>query len=152
MRQALSANPTFLFKEGTLVGIELGYSHCAEHEWGIQGIKFSLGLDDSLRGIERRRIRRIPNAEGPGKILQMCDVGDKRGDRRGLFLRNDTERRASNGMPWFLANGAGLVFKIISRTSPEELQTYLDKDLESEKLKAAAKATGIEDLLRCLPI
>lgn len=48
---------------GVLVGINLGADFCAEHEWGISGLKNSFGLKDNLKvwGIEKRRIQVIPH-------------------------------------------------------------------------------------------
>ncbi len=44
--------------EGQLVGIALGSDFCAEHEWGIDGIKRKLGFDSKLDGIARRTMSR----------------------------------------------------------------------------------------------
>lgn len=43
MRKAFS-DVDFIEDEGKLVGVCLGYDYCAEHEWGIKGIKRSLGI------------------------------------------------------------------------------------------------------------
>lgn len=47
---------------GEIVGINLGADHCAEHEWGIKGIKRSFNLNDSeeIFGIQKRMINAIP--------------------------------------------------------------------------------------------
>ena len=47
---------------GEIVGINLGADHCAEHEWGIKGIKESFKLNDNEKvfGIEKRIINTSP--------------------------------------------------------------------------------------------
>jgi hypothetical protein len=42
--------------EGKLIGVNLGADYCAEHEWGIKGIKSRLGIDDSKQGLSKRII------------------------------------------------------------------------------------------------
>lgn len=44
------------------MGIDLGADYCAEHEWGIKGIRKAFGLNDDPKvfGIDRRRVRTIP--------------------------------------------------------------------------------------------
>lgn len=42
-----------------LIGINLGSDMCAEHEWGIKDIKDCLGIDDSLIGLEKRKISSV---------------------------------------------------------------------------------------------
>ncbi len=43
-------------KDNQLIGVSLGYDYCAEHEWGIKGIKREFGIDNSKIGIEGRSI------------------------------------------------------------------------------------------------
>ena len=45
-------------KSGELLGISLGYDHCAEHEWGIKELMNSFGLpeDPKIFGVEKRAI------------------------------------------------------------------------------------------------
>jgi len=48
---------------GVFHGVILGYDYCAEHEWGIQGILDSFGVnykDESCLGIESRRFTKVP--------------------------------------------------------------------------------------------
>ena len=47
---------------GEIMGINLGADHCAEHEWGIKGIKRSFNLNDSeeVFGIAKRIINIVP--------------------------------------------------------------------------------------------
>lgn len=51
-------NNGLLILEGELVGINLGADYCAEHEWGIKGIKSKLGIDSSKLGLEQRKMSR----------------------------------------------------------------------------------------------
>jgi hypothetical protein len=47
---------------GNLLGINLGSDFCAEHEWGIDGIRrrFAIAKDSSVLGIQRRMINNVP--------------------------------------------------------------------------------------------
>lgn len=38
----------------------MGADYCAEHEWGVQEMKDTLGCDATQDGIERRRVRTLP--------------------------------------------------------------------------------------------
>lgn len=40
-------------------GIHLRADYCAEHEWGIKGLRSHFGIDDSKIGIEKRRISKM---------------------------------------------------------------------------------------------
>ena len=44
-----------------LLAICLGSDHCAEHEWGINRLKERCGIDETVYGIDRRRVRNVPN-------------------------------------------------------------------------------------------
>lgn len=56
MRQAF-VDVDFLVVDGQKKGIFTGADYCAEHEWGISGLQTALGLDSSLDGVDRRRIK-----------------------------------------------------------------------------------------------
>lgn len=47
--------------EGKLIAVNLGADFCAEHEWGIKGLKQALGVNDNpdTLGVERFRITRL---------------------------------------------------------------------------------------------
>lgn len=49
-------------EKGNLVALNLGADYTAEHEWGIKGIRSAFGLleDETVFGVERRRITQIP--------------------------------------------------------------------------------------------
>ena len=55
------SNPSFMTENDTFIGIHLGADFCAEHEWGIDGIKklFGMSTEKTYKpfGIERRRIK-----------------------------------------------------------------------------------------------
>lgn len=55
MRKAYS-NQRIILDNGVFYGFSLGYDFCAEHEWGIDGIKRSFGIDSSKIGVEGRSI------------------------------------------------------------------------------------------------
>lgn len=42
-----------------MIGVNLGYDSCAEHEWGIKDLRRILGCKDDVFGIEKRRIGTI---------------------------------------------------------------------------------------------
>lgn len=58
MRRGSSSG--WLEHEGKLIAVNLGADFCAEHEWGIKGLKQALGVNDdpNTLGIERFRITR----------------------------------------------------------------------------------------------
>lgn len=56
MRRA--SNGDWLMEGDVLVGINLGSDFCAEHEWGIEDLKSTLGVVCEGYGIERRRARK----------------------------------------------------------------------------------------------
>ncbi len=49
----------WLMNEEHTIGVNLGADFCAEHEWGIEGLMQTFGIenDESIMGIERYRIR-----------------------------------------------------------------------------------------------
>jgi len=51
-----------LTEKDRFYGFNLGADFCAEHEWGIKGIRnaFGIGLDSTQFGIENRRVTSIP--------------------------------------------------------------------------------------------
>lgn len=65
MRKAYSDNCIITDEAGEeFIGISLGYDHCAEHEWGIKGIKRDFGLpepDKKHMGIKSRIVTKIPD-------------------------------------------------------------------------------------------
>jgi hypothetical protein len=53
-------NSGFLFGDDGVIALNLGSDYCAEHEWGIKGIRRDFGMKDDGYGVERRRIRQLP--------------------------------------------------------------------------------------------
>ena len=51
-----------LIDKGRFYGFNLGADFCAEHEWGIKGLKhaFGIGLDPAQFGVENRRVTNVP--------------------------------------------------------------------------------------------
>jgi len=76
MRRA-SSDYSFLEDEGTFLGISLGYDYCAEHEWGIKGLKQIFGIPEPKKknaGIKARTITTVPKSlkfkrDGNGAVL-----------------------------------------------------------------------------------
>lgn len=66
MRESYLNKEWILSPEKEFIGVRLGSDFCAEHEWGIETVKSSFGIlgkhdsDSPVFGIERRRVRRIP--------------------------------------------------------------------------------------------
>lgn len=58
MRHANSAKVMKI--DDKLVGVDLGADFCAEHEWGIKGLKRSFAIDGDKIGIEGRMITNVP--------------------------------------------------------------------------------------------
>lgn len=58
MRRAY--NNEVIKKNGKIVGINLGADFTSEHEWGIDGIKRSFGIDSKKIGIDGRSINTVP--------------------------------------------------------------------------------------------
>lgn len=59
MRRAYNDNEA-IQEEGKIWGVNLGYDFCAEHEWGVVGIKQQLGLKELSKkclGIQNKLIR-----------------------------------------------------------------------------------------------
>lgn len=56
--------PQFLMNGSEMIGVNLGADFCSEHEWGIKDIRRAFGLkeDESIMGIERRRVTTFPDA------------------------------------------------------------------------------------------
>lgn len=55
--------------DGQFVGFDLGADYCAEHEWGIKGIRREFKLNDNLIGIDKRMITKIPDTLFYEKIV-----------------------------------------------------------------------------------
>lgn len=55
MRKAFH-NVSYIIDEDKFIGVSLGYDYCAEHEWGIKGIRRKFGMDNTKVGIDARTI------------------------------------------------------------------------------------------------
>ncbi len=53
-------NTEVLNSSNGFLGVNLGADHCAEHEWGIQGIHRLFGIDRQKLGLDRRLITKTP--------------------------------------------------------------------------------------------
>lgn len=76
----------FIIENNILLGVCLGYDHCAEHEWGIKGIQRKFGLngsnDMSKFGIEKRIITKIP------ENLHFTNYTSNKNKMSGLLFTN----------------------------------------------------------------
>lgn len=57
-----------LVENNVLLGVNLGADHCAEHEWGIKGIKRHLGIDESKMGLDKRIVSSGAQAIETGRL------------------------------------------------------------------------------------
>lgn len=55
MRRAYRDN-SIIVENDVFYGVSLGWDFCAEHEWGIKGMRRTFGLDNNKMGIEARTI------------------------------------------------------------------------------------------------
>ena len=65
MRKAYN-NYSILMYENQFIGISLGYDHCAEHEWGIKGMKRKFGIPEPTKknmGVKARTITQCDENE-----------------------------------------------------------------------------------------
>lgn len=60
MRQARKNMKWLLGDRGILLGVQLGFDFLVEHECGINELIWSFGMDSSACGVERTRIRSLP--------------------------------------------------------------------------------------------
>lgn len=57
MRQAYTDVTVIGDPEIGVIGVSLGFDHCAEHEFGIKGIRYAMGINTGAApGIDRRRM------------------------------------------------------------------------------------------------
>ena len=92
-------------KNNELIGVSLGYDFCAEHEWGIKGIKSNFGITSEKKiGIDARSITK-------GSVIF------KEKDNLGLIRTGDS---------WF-AKYHNLDERSFDECVPHDLK-YLDKD------------------------
>lgn len=70
-------------KEEIIYGINLGADFTAEHEFGIKGIfdVFGVTFEDHIYGVDKRKIRHIPEALSFGQLL-VPGPDPKKGERR----------------------------------------------------------------------
>ncbi len=58
-------SPEIVKLEDIVVGVNFGWEHCAEHEWGIKDIQHAFGIPTHKEagdtfGIDRRRVTKVP--------------------------------------------------------------------------------------------
>ena len=61
MRQGHKNQILFRKKGKIFVGVSLGADYCAEHEWGIDSIRKSFGVDKTKLGIEGKSVTQLPS-------------------------------------------------------------------------------------------
>ena len=81
----------YLEDDKTFLGANLGADFTAEHEWGIQSLKSTYGIDDNAEGIARKQVSRFPEDRF---LFGDIQLGKSRGTWWGLVsLRYDTDRK-----------------------------------------------------------
>lgn len=73
MRQAGCESAMLKGEDGSLLGVNLKGNHCAEHEWGIEGIESSFSINRSILGVEGRLVKKLP----PPELLRFETKGQK---------------------------------------------------------------------------
>ena len=69
------ANDASLLKDGDkLIGINLGADFCAEHEWGIKGLRQAFGMKDTGYGLEKRTMQKLPQARNYDTMQMVSGV------------------------------------------------------------------------------
>lgn len=102
MRQG-SDRDEFVGVNGEVIGFHLSADHCAEHEWGIKGIKRDLGITGEGFGIENRTItnadsvvlfkftKRVGNRGRKKQVQCACLTNYTRYDGKPIGIEDVTE-------------------------------------------------------------
>jgi hypothetical protein len=65
--------PEWLEVDGKVIGISLGADYCAEHEWGINGLKRALGVDGATSEFAREKPKYTKPAGLPRRMISKHD-------------------------------------------------------------------------------
>lgn len=84
-------------ENGHLIGINLGADYCAEHEWGIKGLKALFGIEGKGYGIERRTATKVPSDKTwPNQEEKSCVKLFERQDYTALVVSEYVEEKYFN--------------------------------------------------------
>jgi len=125
-----------LFRDGKLIGINLGADYCAEHEWGIDNINRSFGIDRTNFGVKGRQITQIsPNLTWIKKadISYSFNKNINKLDWNGLLF---TDNRYSNNYTDMVANNT----KMVSAWSDGDFAAMSAEKSEIDKLEEVYQA------------
>jgi hypothetical protein len=88
MRSTYNAEWIVHPEQTTIVGLNLGAEYCAEHENGIAGIHSAFGVtyDDHVYGIDKRRVRKVPEHLEFGMLLIPAPEPRKNELRKAAYL------------------------------------------------------------------
>lgn len=85
MRLAFQGTKFVFDEENTLIGVNLGYDFCAEHEWGVRGIKRALGIwsgdpetEKRVMGFDRVRVTNADSVRFIEHKTKYLKPGNKR--------------------------------------------------------------------------
>lgn len=109
MRKAYH-NVEYIFHNEEFIGVSLGYDYCAEHEWGIKGIRREFGMESDKIGIEGRAITKGEVTyleDGAKALIRSVD---------SYLIYKKESATFQNSIPYELTNSAG------------QLQTAWDED------------------------
>lgn len=139
MRRTFNDLQVLHTEDNQLLGVVLGYDYCAEHEWGIKGIKRDFGIPEKptkdLYGIHARTITRVPatyvlrdDKKSKTSVLgPVKEWGDEPIDKRPL--RNEIGE-IYKGQPFAAAwneNGFAIRMRKEDRPLLIELQTAMSQ-------------------------
>jgi hypothetical protein len=112
--------------EPLLLGINLSADYCAEHEWGIKGIRETFGLPDAagVYGLKRRQITRVPESLAWVKFSSKHYAG-----------RHDVERGLAKDKGDVKLKNEGFVFHSWYFKEPEKVA--LNSELSGIGLRGA---------------
>ena len=65
--------PEWLKVDGKLIGVNLGADYCAEHEWGIRGLKGLFGIDGATPEYSREKPKYTKPAGLPRRMISKHD-------------------------------------------------------------------------------
>ena len=90
MKRASHSNG-LIFDDGKFIGIALGYDYCAEHEWGIDGLKRLFGMPRTSAkniGIKCRTITIVPPIIFKEHVVNKGSMKIKKGKYAILYTKN----------------------------------------------------------------
>lgn len=83
MREAYSDKGFIVTPDGKICGINLGYDFCAEHEWGIKGLRSAFGVGKAAElGVDARKATTCPE--------NLCFIDKGKGKEKIIICGRDS--------------------------------------------------------------